>query len=147
MILRFLKIFDACAFNYIVSDHIKCSTCIAIDPRSLLFWYAEQENYNSVVLDASDTINYDSCYQQSMWASCKADYPYFNKEIQISNVIGYFILPQSKGTFIIAMRVLITAMIVMSAKLLYDVMDIIQRNSHISYRQQGKRVQILQTTR
>ncbi|XP_048751496.2 E3 ubiquitin-protein ligase DCST1-like [Ostrea edulis] len=43
----------------------------------------------------------------------------------------------SKGTFMIVMRGLVTAMIVMSAKLLYDVMDIIEKNSHVTYRQQG----------
>ncbi|XP_061194944.1 E3 ubiquitin-protein ligase DCST1-like [Saccostrea echinata] len=43
----------------------------------------------------------------------------------------------STGTFLILMRAFISGMIVMSANLLYDVMDIIEKNSHISYRQTG----------
>ncbi|XP_062617495.1 E3 ubiquitin-protein ligase DCST1-like [Saccostrea cucullata] len=43
----------------------------------------------------------------------------------------------SKDTFLILMRALISGLIVMSANLLYDVMDIIEKNSHISYRQTG----------
>ncbi|XP_065924882.1 E3 ubiquitin-protein ligase DCST1 [Magallana gigas] len=43
----------------------------------------------------------------------------------------------SKGTFMIIMRCMVSALIIVSAKVLYEVMDIIEKNSHVTYRQQG----------
>nr|XP_022310045.1 DC-STAMP domain-containing protein 1-like [Crassostrea virginica] len=43
----------------------------------------------------------------------------------------------SKGTFLLIMRGLVSGLVIISAKLLYEVMDIIEKNSHITYRQQG----------